>query len=186
MMKIDKKTVNIAYAVGGVLILMLLTRNKASAASSSPGAADMSLLGLSYLGTNGPRGQRNNNPGNIRISSSPWQGKVPVAQNTDGAFEQFTAYAYGVRAMIKLLQNYISAGHNTIQKIIERYAPAADNNNVAAYVNAVASRSGLSPNATLSIDYNTLSRLVPAMATHETGQSDAVTPGMLAVAWSIL
>ena len=42
-----------------------------------------------------PRGYRNNNPLNIRISSSNWLGKV--SPNTDGPFEQFSDIKYCAR-----------------------------------------------------------------------------------------
>lgn len=74
-----------------------------------------------------PRGYRNNNPLNIRYSTSnDWKGKV--LPNTDGTFEQFTSMAYGYRAALKLIRNYINAGYNTVAKVIRRWAPANENN----------------------------------------------------------
>src|SRR5262245_28843201 len=71
-----------------------------------------------------PRGIRNNNPGNIRLNkNNDWTGKVPADKNTDGSFEQFTDYKYGVRALIILLRNYINGGKNTITKVFESFAP---------------------------------------------------------------
>ena len=103
------------------------------------------MAATSYLGrADLPRGMRNNNPGNLRISNNQWQGKVPVWENTDGEFEQFKEYRYGVRAMIKLIQNYIRSGDNTLVTIISRYAPATEND-TAAYIRAVAGATGFSP-----------------------------------------
>ncbi len=59
-----------------------------------------------FSNTNLPRGYRNNNPLNLRISSSSWLGKV--ADNTDGVFEQFSDIRYGYRAAIKTIRNYIT------------------------------------------------------------------------------
>ena len=42
----------------------------------------------------------------------------------------------GMRALCKLLNNYIKNGYNTIQKIISRYAPSSENN-TAAYIATV-------------------------------------------------
>ena len=49
------------------------------------------------------RGERNNNPGNIRHGSK-WQGLS--AQQTDPSFCQFVSPEYGIRAIYKLLQTY--------------------------------------------------------------------------------
>jgi hypothetical protein len=78
------------------------------------------------------RGIRNNNPGNIRISPAKWKGKIPVYQNTDGSFAQFTSMAYGIRALYRLLITYINKyGLTTVDAIIDRYAPAGDNSEAA-------------------------------------------------------
>ena len=50
------------------------------------------------------RGLRNNNPGNIRLSRTVWQGEIRPSR--DRSFCQFRTMAYGYRALIKLLQNY--------------------------------------------------------------------------------
>lgn len=75
-----------------------------------------------------PRGIRNNNPLNIRISPDAWQGRVPADQQTDKAFFQFTEFRYGFRAAMKLLRNYVDM-HNlrSIEQIISRWAPPSEN-----------------------------------------------------------
>ena len=45
------------------------------------------------------RGLRNNNPGNIRLSRTLWQGEIRPSQ--DRSFCQFRTMAYGYRALIK-------------------------------------------------------------------------------------
>lgn len=88
------------------------------------------------------RGLRNNNPGNIRVPKNPernpWQGRVPIAQNTDKnkAFEQFTSLEYGLRALMINARTQIKKGHNTIRKLIYTWAPPHENhtNNYIAYV----------------------------------------------------
>lgn len=71
------------------------------------------------------RGYRNNNPGNLRHGSK-WQGLADI--QTDKEFCQFVSMTMGMRALCKLLSNYIKHGHNTITKIISRYAPSNENN----------------------------------------------------------
>lgn len=73
------------------------------------------------------RGLRNNNPGNIRLSGTPWQGEI--RPSGDKSFCQFRSMAYGYRALIKLLQNYRKLhGCHTVADFISRWAPATENN----------------------------------------------------------
>ena len=116
-----------------------------------------------------PRGYRNNNPGNIRISRSRWKGKLPKPQNDDGAFEQFTKMEWGLRALIRLLRDsYILRGYDTPRKIIERYAPAVENDTLA-YIKVVSSELGIDTNEKVSRDKATIQKLVQAICKHENG-----------------
>ena len=90
-----------------------------------------------------PRGLRNNNPGNIRLGSSAWTGKVPNHFNTDGEFEQFDHMEYGVRAMVKLLYKYTQTQRgDTLRDIINTYAPPSENHTYA-YVDAVSEKADI-------------------------------------------
>lgn len=117
-----------------------------------------------------PRGLRNNNPLNIRISSIKWQGKI--TKNTDGAFEQFVSLEYGLRAGLVNIRTYIRRDHlDAIGVIIPKWAPALDGNDVRAYVRLVSNKSGVP--ATRRLSYNDrfeLCRIVWAMAWVECGQ----------------
>lgn len=99
-----------------------------------------SFLGMSNL----PRGLRNNNPGNLILTSIGWQGKVPNNQNTDKHFEQFTGLKWGIRAMFRDILNDISKGKNTVEKLITEYAPPHENN-TQNYINVVSKALGVSP-----------------------------------------
>ena len=131
-----------------------------------------------------PRGLRNNNPLNIRISGTPWQGKV--SPNTDGAFEQFTCLEFGVRAALVNIRTYIKRDRiNTVQAIISRWAPGSDGNNVKAYVEVVCNHSGLTATERLQYnDKNKLCRLVWAMAFVECGQD--ISFGRVENAWALI
>jgi hypothetical protein len=131
-----------------------------------------------------PRGFRNNNPGNLRITGMAWQGKVPVEQNTDKAFEQFVSLEYGLRAMIVVLRTYIKRkGLDTIEKIIPVYAPATEND-VEAYIQVVSLISGLQRDAVIDFTYEDMHRLVHAMVYHENGR--ALPSGVFDRAWAML
>lgn len=81
------------------------------------------------------RGLRNNNPGNIRLSRTLWQGEVHPSQ--DRSFCQFKSMAYGYRALIKLLQNYRRLnGCRTVADFINRWAPLVENN-TSGYISRV-------------------------------------------------
>lgn len=82
-----------------------------------------------------PRGIRNCNPGNIRITKDRWQGLCPA--QTDGEFFQFTEMKWGYRALIRTLQNYRrKQGCKTIADFISRWAPRTENN-TSGYITRV-------------------------------------------------
>lgn len=115
-----------------------------------------------------PRGYRNNNPLNIRKNAAnAWKGKV--VPGTDSAFEQFITMAYGYRAALYLLRKYIGQGHNTIRKIINKWAPPTENN-TSSYVNNVATRTGINADTPISRDdREKLCKIAWAMAWSENG-----------------
>lgn len=118
-----------------------------------------------------PRGIRNHNPLNIRISdANKWQGKLPRESNTDGAFEQFGDPIMGLRAGAVLLVNhYERRDADTLRKLIPIWAPATEND-VDAYVNVVATRMGVHPDQRLDLtNPDTMRGLLEAMVRHENG-----------------
>lgn len=91
-----------------------------------------------------PRGLRNNNPGNLRVSPHPWRGKVTVGKK-DKKFEEFETVAYGYRALLITLRTYIRKYKlTTLRAIISRWAPPTENN-TEMYVIKVASETGIPP-----------------------------------------
>ena len=87
------------------------------------------------------RGERNNNPGNIERNTIKWLGMSGI--QSDSRFCSFTTPAYGIRALGKLVTNYYhNYKLNTIAKIINRWAPAIENN-TDAYINAVSTACSL-------------------------------------------
>lgn len=116
-----------------------------------------------------PRGYRNNNPLNIRISDNAWSGKI--ANNTDGSFEQFEDMAHGYRAGFLNMKTHINGGNNTIRKLINVWAPASDGNDPESYANKVASAAGISADEIINPkDPNIMQKIVLAMAKVENKQ----------------
>lgn len=88
-----------------------------------------------------PRGIRNCNPGNIRITKDKWKGLRP--EQTDKEFFQFTEMKWGYRALLRCLQNYRKRhGCQTIKDFIERWAPESENN-TTAYIKTVCEKMGV-------------------------------------------
>ena len=67
------------------------------------------------------RGERNNNPGNLRKGDQPWRGLADLQSDTD--FCVFTDPKYGFRAMAKTLLSYGHEGFDTVRDIVHRWAP---------------------------------------------------------------
>ena len=84
-----------------------------------------------------PRGLKNCNPGNIRITKDKWVGLKEVQE--DKSFFQFKEMKWGYRALIRTLQNYRKKhGCRTLADFIKRWAPETENN-TSGYVNRVCS-----------------------------------------------
>lgn len=115
-----------------------------------------------------PRGIRNNNPLNIRLSKDKWVGRV--ALQSDPSFVQFVSMAYGCRAAFIILKRYIRKyGCDTIRKIITRWAPANENN-TEAYIKRVSQDMMNDPDDSLSYnDQDRMVRLMMAMSKVENG-----------------
>ena len=125
---------------------------------------------------NKTRGIRNNNPLNIRRSSTHWQGARK--EQTDKSFVQFETMAYGYRAAWKVLQTYYERFCTqgkpfTVRNIIERWAPPTEND-TEAYIKSVLKLSSIGGKENLLppsnvLSYGRLSRLVIAMTCIECG-----------------
>ena len=111
------------------------------------------------------RGIRNNNPGNIRVSKDQWEGMT----GDDGAFVTFDSPESGVRALGKNLLSYGRQGYDSIEKIINRWAPPNEND-TKAYIDSVVAATGIPATQSLDLsDPDTLSSLAQAIGFHETG-----------------
>ena len=122
------------------------------------------------------RGQRNNNPLNIRHSADRWEGAR--VEQTDKSFVQFETMAYGYRAAWRVLESYwkhfLKAKiYYNVKNIIHRWAPPGEND-TQAYIRTVLRLSGLGgkenlPQPSRGVDVERLERLVAGMTTMECG-----------------
>lgn len=88
-----------------------------------------------------------NNPFNIRFNpANNWVGQT----GSKNGFCTFESPVYGVRAMIKLYNNYLKQGKNNIDSFITKFAPPVENDTVN-YIEFVSTKTGLHPShATLT------------------------------------
>jgi hypothetical protein len=115
-----------------------------------------------------PRGIRNNNFGNIE--DGPFARGLPGYQGSDGRFAQFASADDGVNAMNQLLSSYGRKGVNSINGVINRWAPANDGNNVSSYANNVSQFAGIDPNDQIDLsDPVVRAKVAQGMARHENG-----------------
>ena len=123
------------------------------------------------------RGERKCNPGNLDRNTTQWQGMC-ADQSADQRFVVFDTPEAGIRALAKVLLSYYHKhGLNTVQGIIDRWAPPGEND-TGSYVNHVAGSLGVGKDAALNLDdQECLEALCKAIILHENGRviySDAI------------
>lgn len=130
-------------------------------------AGALVLGGLAVM--NLPRGIRNNNPGNIKEhpdDKTVWLGER--ATDDDPVFEEFIEMWEGVRALAEIILNYSkNHGLNTVEGIINRWAPPSENV-TSAYVLDVAKQLNVSPSQPINVRAS-IRPLVLAIMRHENG-----------------
>ena len=133
-----------------------------------------------------PRGLRNCNPLNIRLSGDKWKGMK--AQQQDGDFCQFESMEWGWRAAFRLLTRtyYHKYRLYNIRDIIHKWAPVAENN-TRAYIDHVAQLSGIGALECLGNPSEQPLRWITvaaAMAIHENGTTD-INPIPMLQGWNL-
>ena len=109
------------------------------------------------------------NPGAIK--DSPFARSQPGYAGASGGFATFNTPEAGIRAQENLLRSaYVGKGFNTIDKIVNRYAPQGPENSAASvsnYKKYIADRTGLDINAPISAGQ--IPAVAAAMREFETG-----------------
>ncbi len=116
------------------------------------------------------RGERNNDPGNIRKNGIAWDGAI--SPGNDKYFVTFNSPFFGIRALAKILINYYNHhGLNTVAGIINRYAPNSENS-TENYIKFVAGALNVGKHQMLNLsDNNILSELIKAIINFENGRN---------------
>lgn len=114
------------------------------------------------------RGERNNNPFNLKKTDIKWQGKVD--SGSDPVFEQFVSPLLGIRAGFKNLLEQGREGNNTVYLLITKYAPPNENN-TNQYMKSVCQHLNVNPDDKIDLDnYDTLYAIGSAIILHENGR----------------
>ncbi|MDT9810401.1 lytic transglycosylase [Citrobacter freundii] len=120
------------------------------------------------IGQAAKRGERNNNPGNLNFAGQAGA----ELERPGGRFARFETAFDGLRALSRQLMLYAGRGINSVEQIISTWAPASDNNNTAAYIQAVSQRLGVDPRVALNMkDPQTMSALMSSIIHHENGRN---------------
>lgn len=141
------------WALGAAMLAWIFSRTEAGSGAIQR-VIDMAL----------PRGIRNNNPGNIERTGDRWRGMSAI--QSDPRYVVFDAPVWGLRAMARIIRNYMRQGCDTIERIITRWAPPSENV-TSAYIAAVSRHVGKAPNAPLT--EADLIPLMEAITRHENG-----------------
>jgi len=112
-----------------------------------------------------PLGLRQRNPGNIR----PGAGFIGESGD-DGGYATFGSDDEGLRAIQRLLMTYGDKyGVNTLRGLANRYAPPSDNNPTGNYIDFLADKTGIDPDAEINLA-DRGSDIIPAIVGFEQGQ----------------
>jgi hypothetical protein len=112
---VNKPSVTPATATGG---------NGGGAGGSGIGSSGP--VGVTVGDKKGPRGIRNNNPGNINFAH---QAGAKLEDGPGGRFAVFATMEEGISALARQIHLFVGRGINTVNAIISKYAPPSDNNN---------------------------------------------------------
>lgn len=118
------------------------------------------------------RGERNNNPGNIKElknDTTHWQGERTT--DDDPEMEEFINPEGGIRALAKILLTYFRRYKlMTVYQIIKRWAPPVENDTMA-YVRSVANYMAVHQDEVLDLlDQKVMNLLVRAIIRQENGR----------------
>jgi hypothetical protein len=117
---------------------------------------------------NSPRGIRNNNPGNLNYAG---QEGATKEGGENGRFAVFSSMRDGISALHRQIQLYLQRGVNTIESIVNKYAPSSDGNNVQSYIQQLVGATGKGANETLSgDDQGMVFKLIRGIINHENGK----------------
>ena len=124
---------------------------------------------------------KGNNPCNVRRSPDTFKGEI----KSDGAFKVFIDNAHGYRCAMVILRTYIRRhGIDTIEGIINRFAPPSDNNPTENYINFVADKSGFIRSQTIVFAKESILPIIYAISWFEQGRKPDMSE--IEAGWALL
>ncbi len=121
------------------------------------------------------RGIRNNNPGNLNFAG---QKGATLESGPNARFASFPTMLEGIAALDRQVMLYLKRGKNTIDQIIDIYAPSSDGNNTSSYKSYLSQYTGLGVKEKIDgSNFNVMKKLIQGIINHENGAAARAVSG---------
>lgn len=121
------------------------------------------------------RGIRNNNPGNLNFAG---QKGATLESGPNARFASFPTMLEGISALDRQVMLYLKRGKNTIDQIIDIYAPSSDGNNTSSYKRYLSQYTGLGVKEKIDgSNFDVMKKLIQGIINHENGAAARAVSG---------
>ncbi|EGM8047802.1 lytic transglycosylase domain-containing protein [Escherichia coli] len=121
------------------------------------------------------RGIRNNNPGNLNFAG---QKGATLESGPNARFASFPTMLEGIAALDRQVMLYLKRGKNTIDQIIDIYAPSSDGNNTSSYKSYLSQYTGLGVKEKIDgSNFEIMRKLIQGIINHENGDAVRAVSG---------
>ncbi|HHL4378399.1 TPA: lytic transglycosylase domain-containing protein [Escherichia coli] len=121
------------------------------------------------------RGIRNNNPGNLNFAG---QKGATLESGPNARFASFPTMLEGIAALDRQVMLYLERGKNTIDQIIDIYAPSSDGNNTSSYKSYLSQYTGLGVKEKIDgSNFEIMRKLIQGIINHENGDAARAVSG---------
>ncbi|EFO4215644.1 lytic transglycosylase domain-containing protein [Escherichia coli] len=121
------------------------------------------------------RGIRNNNPGNLNFAG---QKGATLESGPNARFASFPTMLEGIAALDRQVMLYLKRGKNTIDQIIDIYAPSSDGNNTSSYKSYLSQYTGLGVKEKIDgSNFEIMRKLIQGIINHENGDAARAVNG---------
>ncbi|MCK3257498.1 lytic transglycosylase domain-containing protein, partial [Escherichia coli] len=121
------------------------------------------------------RGIRNNNPGNLNFAG---QKGATLESGPNARFASFPTMLEGIAALDRQVMLYLKRGKNTIDQIIDIYAPSSDGNNTSSYKSYLSQYTGLGVKEKIDgSNFELMRKLIQGIINHENGAAARAVSG---------
>ncbi|WP_289772616.1 lytic transglycosylase domain-containing protein [uncultured Escherichia sp.] len=121
------------------------------------------------------RGIRNNNPGNLNFAG---QKGATLESGPNARFASFPTMLEGIAALDRQVMLYLERGKNTIDQIIDIYAPSSDGNNTSSYKSYLSQYTGLGVKEKIDgSNFELMRKLIQGIINHENGAAARAVSG---------